>query len=87
MAEYAVIIAAVAVCCLVALVFLGLTIKSQFDGSGANPSTPPPFTPPATSPQVVDPTMLEECERGGWRHFPQFRNERECTDYVHSLEP
>jgi Flp pilus assembly pilin Flp len=85
--EYAVILAAIAVCCLVAVLFLGLTIRSHFDDSGGDPASPAPFTPPATSPRVVDPTTLEECEHGGWRHFPQFRNERECKDYVRSLEP
>jgi hypothetical protein len=87
LAETAVIVAAVAVTCLLAALFLGSTIKGLFDGADANPTIPAPFTPPATQPAPASPTTLEECERGGWRNFAQFRSERECKDYVRSLQP
>ena len=86
-AEMAVIVAAIAVACLLAALFLGVTIKGLFDRSGSNPATPPVFTPPATTPAPVYPSTLAECENGGWRNFPQFRNERECSDYVRRLQP
>ena len=88
MAEYAVIIAGIATVCVVAALFLGAAIKDRLDGSASpNAVTPPSvFTPPAT-PAPSAPTSLDECERDGWRRFPQFSNERECKDYVRSLGP
>ena len=88
MAEYAVIVAAIAVGCVLAALFLGVTIKGLFENSGGDSSIPAaPFTPPATTPGLTYPTGLEQCERGGWRDFAQFRNERECADYVRSVKP
>jgi hypothetical protein len=83
LAETAVILAAVAVICLIAVVFLGFAIRERLDGSNVNPVGP--FTPPATTPKPAYPTTLEDCEHGGWRNFARFRNERECKEFVRSL--
>ena len=87
MAEYAMIAASIAVGCLLAVVVLGSTIKALFEDSSGSSIPAAPFTPPATTPGLTSPTTLEQCEHGAWRDFAQFRNERECKDYVHSLEP
>ena len=86
MAEYAVIIAGIAVVCVVAALFVGAAIRDRFDGgdSGIVTAPTPVFTPPSTQTPAA-PVSLEECERDGWRTFPQFHSERECKDYVRSL--
>ena len=86
MAEYAVIIAGIATVCVVAALFLAAAVRDRVDRSSPPTPVAPPqaFTPPATP---AEPTTLDECERGGWRNFPQFRTERECRDYVLSLGP
>jgi hypothetical protein len=88
MAEYAVVLAGIAVLCLLAVVFLAAGIRGRFES--ANPPTPAgPLEPPSigTVPQLTYPTTIAECEHGGWRNFSQFRNEAECREYVDSLTP
>jgi 6-phosphogluconolactonase (cycloisomerase 2 family) len=62
---------------------------SQYDvGAGGALSPKSPATVPAghypagvaVSPLV--PTSRERCKRGGWRDFPQFRNEGSCVSFV-----
>jgi Flp pilus assembly pilin Flp len=86
--EYAVILAGIAVVCVVAALFVGATIKGRFDSTGT-PTPAAPFTPPrpTPAPQLTYPTRLEECSHGGWRDFPQFASEAECRNYVDGLEP
>jgi Flp pilus assembly pilin Flp len=86
MAEYAVIIAGIAVVCVVAALFVGATIRGRLDagGSGIVTAPTPVLTPPSTQ-APASPVSLEECVRDGWRTFPQFHSERECKDYVRSL--
>jgi len=87
-AEYVVIVAAIAVGCLLAVLVLGSTIRGLFEGSDPGSSIPAaPFTPPAAAPGPASPTSLAECEHGGWRNFPRFHSERECEDYVRGLSP
>jgi len=87
LAETAIIIAAIAVFCALAAVFLGVAIKDRFHDAGTSPSAPEVFTPPATTPTTAYPTTLKQCEKGGWQHFPQFRTEQDCEDYVRSHAP
>ena len=88
MAEYAVILAGIAVLCLLAVVFLAAGIRGRFE-STQTPTPAGPLEPPSTGtvPQQTYPTTIAECEHEGWRNFPQFRNEAECTRYVESLTP
>jgi hypothetical protein len=88
MAEYAIVIAGIVVVCLMAAVFLGAVIQGRFE-SASTPTPAGPFQPPPTPtvPQLRYPATIAECEHGGWRDFPQFRNETECRHYVDSLEP
>ena len=81
MAEYAVVIAGIAVVCIVAALFLGSAIGSRVND--AKPSAP--LEPPHTPPHLVWPTKLKDCENGGWKNYVQFENETECTDYVDGL--
>jgi Flp pilus assembly pilin Flp len=80
LAEYAVIIAAIAVACMVAVLFLVAGIRGRFDSTeGRSPQAP--FLPPP-SPALAYPTNLEDCEHGGWKNYAQFEDEAECKKYV-----
>ena len=82
--EYAVVIAGIAVVCLVAALFLGAVIANHVR-AGKPPASMEPFEPPRTAPQLVWPRRLEDCENGGWHNYVQFNDERECTDYVRGV--
>ena len=88
MAEYAVVLAGIAVVCLVAAVFVGAAIQGRFRSTNT-PTPAGPFEPPPTPamPKPNSPTAIAECEGGGWRNFPQFDSEGECRRYVDSLPP
>jgi Flp pilus assembly pilin Flp len=81
--EYAIVIGAIAVVCVVALVFVAFAVSDQFE-SGGERVRQGPFEPPMPS-GLVWPSMVEECEDGGWRNFPQFADEEECREYVEGL--
>jgi hypothetical protein len=85
LAEYAVIIAAIAVACLIAVLFLVAAIRGRFD-SPDQPSSQAPFVPPP-SPGLSYPTTLEDCENGGWMNYAQFPDETECKKYVEQHTP
>ena len=78
--ETILIIAAIALACVIALIYLGGGISRVFD-SIVDPSgpTPGPFTPPA--PAAV-PRTIDDCLNGGWRDYPQFVDEPSCIDFV-----
>ena len=88
MAEYAVILAGIALVCVVAACSSEPRSKGATDSTDT-PTPAAPFTPPrpTPTPQLTYPTRLEECEHGGWRDFPQFASEAECRDYIDRLEP
>ena len=73
-AEYALVVAAIAVGCIVAVLFVGGALSGLFDSS-ARPLTPGsgPFTPPSAPADY--PTTVAQCENGGWESFPQFESE------------
>ena len=85
LAEYAVIIAAIAVACMIAVLFLAAGIRGRVESS----DQPPPQAPvvPPTSPALAYPTTLEDCEDGGWRNYVQFESEEECKEYVEDNAP
>ena len=83
--EYAVVVGAIAVVCIVAALFLGLALKGQYE-SASEPVQQAPFEPPRSAP-LTWPTSLADCEDGGWRDFPQFRDEADCRAYVEDLSP
>ena len=64
---------------------------SQYDvGSGGGLSPKTPATVPAgdgsldvaVAAPVRLPTTKDQCKRGGWRQFPQFRNQGDCVAFV-----
>jgi Flp pilus assembly pilin Flp len=84
LAEYAVVIAAIAVAVMVALLFLVAGIKGRFDSTPSSPQAP--FVPPRT-PTLSYPATLEDCEEDGWRNYVQFDDEEECKKYVEQHTP
>ena len=78
--ETVLIVAAIALACVIALIYLGGGISNVFD-SIVDPSGPPPgpFTPPA--PAAV-PRTIDDCLNGGWQDYPQFVDEQACIDFV-----
>jgi hypothetical protein len=48
------------------------------------------FTSPNTITFVYDetftsaPTSTDQCKKGGWRNFPQFKNQGSCVGFVHT---
>jgi len=85
LAEYAVIIAAIAVACVIAALFLVAGIRGRFDATD-EPSPQAPFGPPP-SPSLSYPTTLEDCEQGRWKNYAQFTSEAECKKYVQDHTP
>ena len=79
--ETVLIVAAIALACLVAVFFLGGGISRVFDSildpSGPSPSSP--FVPP--TPATV-PRTVEDCLDDGWHNYPQFIDEEACVEFV-----
>ena len=84
--EYAVLVGAIAIGCVLAILFLSGAITGLF-GSAAKPVRPGVFRPPTQAQVFIWPTTLEECVDEGWRDFPQFIDELDCRKYVKSLTP
>jgi hypothetical protein len=83
MGEYAVVIAGIAVVCLVAALFVGSIVANRFRDAPSEPRTS--LEPPRNVPQLVWPRSLDDCENGGWHNYVQFENERQCKDYVRDI--
>ena len=79
--EYAMILAVVALGCLVAVLFFSGGVQHLF-GKTTRPMNSAPLQPPDPVP-----TTVEECQNGGWKNFPQFQSEAECIDFVNSIGP
>lgn len=87
-AEYVLVVAGIAIACIAAALILGAVLSGRFDSS-AKPFGPGTgtFTPPNPPAPLVYPTSVEQCEKGGWKSYPQFADEHECLDYVQHLAP
>ena len=76
--EFVLILAAIALGCLVALIVFGGAVGDLF-GTISHPSSPSPFVPP----NPVDvPTTVDDCLGEGWRNYPQFADEAACIQFV-----
>jgi Flp pilus assembly pilin Flp len=84
--DYTLIVAAIAVGCVLAILFLSGAIHGLFDSTGAR-IHPAPMEPPVPSPGLTWPTSAADCEDGGWHDFPQFADEAECLEYVDGPTP
>ena len=88
LAEYAVVVAGIAVVCALAALFLSGAIGGHVRATAEVAGQPhvAPLEPPAT-PILTWPTTIGQCAAGGWRSFAQFDTEAECNDYVSGLTP
>jgi Flp pilus assembly pilin Flp len=84
--DYTLVVAAIAVGCILAILFVGGAIHGLFESTGARVHQAP-LEPPRSSPGLTWPTSVEDCEDGGWQDFPQFADEAACLDYVDGLTP
>jgi 6-phosphogluconolactonase len=53
------------------------TVPTAGSATGIVLATPPPGAP----------TSKEQCRHGGWRAFPQFKNQGQCVSFVTSRKP
>ena len=85
--EYILIVAAIALACVGATIFLSGGINGIFEsnGSALDIFTPPASTAPFPSPEMAEPKRIQDCRQGRWRNYPQFRNEAECIKFVKEL--
>jgi Flp pilus assembly pilin Flp len=84
-AEYGLVVAGIAAVIIVAVLLVGGVLSGKFDTS-SKPFTPDtsPFSPP-TTPELVFPTSASQCAGDGWKDFPQFEMQSDCTDYVDTV--
>jgi hypothetical protein len=85
--EYAVVVAGIAIVCVVAAVFIAAAVTGRFGSWRGGDEQPGSFTPPVPKSQLAWPTTIEECEDGGWKNFVQFEDEAACREYVESTSP
>ena len=45
------------------------------------------FTSSLAEPTLIVPTRKRQCKRGGWRHYPQFKNQGRCVRFVVTGKP
>jgi Flp pilus assembly pilin Flp len=83
-AEFALIVGAIAVGCIVGILFLSNGINSLFQDPAQHLPSGQPFTPPVSPPAGTYPTTVEQCRNGGWRDFAGFTSEADCESYVTS---
>ena len=78
--EYVLILAGIAVVCVVTIIILSGAINTSF-GSTSN-SFNPPAAPSPRGPPLQWPTSVAQCMNGGWRNYPQFADEASCVQSV-----
>ena len=84
LAEYALILAGIAMAVIVAVASLGGSVGDLFDSNGSKlVGAGGPRKVPAMP--LMYPTTLEECVDPGWHSYPQFDSEEECVEYIERL--
>ena len=83
--EFALVVAGVAIACIVAVLFLGGAVGDLWDRS--TKPVPGDLYPPDTPPSAVEPLTMADCEGSGWTAFPQFETQQECFDFVAGITP
>ena len=83
-AEYALILAGIAMAVILAVSALGGSIGDLFDSNGRELAL---AAGPRLKPvkPLVYPTTLEQCADPGWHSYPQFKSEKECEEYIEGL--
>lgn len=76
--EFALVVAGVAIACVVGVLFLGGAVGDLWERS-SKPVTPNTFNPPV----VAWPRARSDCEDPNWKtNFPQFATQQDCLDFV-----
>jgi Flp pilus assembly pilin Flp len=83
-AEYALILAGIAMAVILAVSALGGSIGDLFDSNGRQLAGAGGPRIKAVKP-LVFPTTLEQCADPGWHSYPQFKSEEECEEYIEGL--
>ena len=83
-AEYALILAGIAMAVILAVAALGGSIGDLFDSNGRELASAGGPRIKAVKP-LVYPTTLEQCADPGWHSYPQFKSEDECEEYIEGL--
>ena len=83
-AEYALILAGIAMAVIVAVSALGGSIGDLFDSNGRQLAVAGGPRIRAAKP-LVFPTTREQCADPGWHTYPQFKSEEECEEYIDGL--
>ena len=63
------------------IIFFGNTLPSVFTWTVDSPYLPG-GTQSKTLKVTCEPTSKEQCKNGGWRNFPQFKNQGQCIAFV-----
>jgi len=80
-AEYAVLLGAVAIGCIIAISALSRLIDGLFEAPTPVPAQQP-FTPPAARAGAHLPTSLEDCRDEGWRNYVGLTSQADCEAFV-----
>ena len=60
---------------------MGAVVEARIGGAAATLAEF--FTSSLTEPVLI-PTSKDQCKNGGWRAFPQFKNQGQCVSFVES---
>jgi Flp pilus assembly pilin Flp len=86
--EYALLVAVLAVACLVALFFLGDAATRAYRDIGGALDGPVSVTAPSATPAPGVPTNPEQCKNGGWQAFGPpagpFQNQGDCQSWANA---
>ena len=82
LAEYAIIVAAIAVGCAMVVLFVSGGVGGLFDTS-SKPLKPGALVPPLHGTPFGDPKTVKDCQHGGWELY-NFPSEQACIDAIQS---
>jgi hypothetical protein len=59
-------------------------VRAGIDSAGTAIFFVQGFMSAVTQPVLISPTSKAQCLHGGWRNFPQFKNQGDCVSFVAS---
>jgi len=83
-AEYAVVLGAIGIGCVVVVLVLGNLINGLFQDPRDLGNQPQQFTPPAARSLASVPRSLEDCKDGRWRRYVGVPGQADCEALVQS---